>query len=316
MTGWALPSRRPARVRWGFLALGLLGLAAAALAWQLSAPRPAFSEKDAAWLDREGNAERGRILFTAGDCASCHAMPGQSDRLKLGGGLALASPFGTLRVPNISPHPEAGIGRWRTLDLANALISGVSPDRAHYYPGFPYTSYARMRAEDVPDLMAYLRSLPAVDHRPPPHELPFPFTIRRLVGFWKLLFFHPRTVADDPGRSAEWNRGRYLVEALAHCAECHSSRNLLAGIREDTRFAGGVDPEGPGFAPNITPTGIGHWSDEQLMELLTSGRMPDGRIVGSTMNDVTINTSQLPERDRRAIIAYLRTVPPRPTPQP
>ncbi len=305
---------RPGR-RAAFVLVGLT-LAAAAAAWLLSAPRPAFADQDAAWLEQGGDPARGKILFAAGDCASCHAMPGQPDRLKLGGGLPLASPFGTLRVPNISPDPETGIGRWRTLDLANAMMAGVSPDGAHYYPGFPYTSYAKMHPEDVRDLMAYLRGLPPVANRPPPHELPFPFTIRRLVGFWKLLFFTREPLADDPGRDAVWHRGRYLVEAMAHCAECHAARNLLGAVRDETRFAGGANPEGLGFAPNITPTGIGQWTEDQLLALLGTGRMPDGRIVGAAMNEVVINTAQLPESDRRAIVAYLRTVPPRPTPQP
>lgn len=305
-------ARRP-----GSIALLLcIAALAGALAWVLSAPRPAFAEADAAWLEQGGDPARGKVLFAAGDCASCHAMPGQDDRLKLGGGLALASPFGTLRVPNISTDPDAGIGRWRTLDLANALLSGVSPDGTHYYPGFPYTSYAHMRPEDVRDLMSYLRTLPAVAAHPPPHELSFPFTIRRLVGFWKLMFFDRGSIVDDPRWGAEWNRGRYLVEAVAHCAECHSSRNALGAIREATRFAGGPDPEGLGFVPNITPVGIGRWSDQQLMALLATGRMPDGRMVGSTMNDVVHNTAELPESDRRAMIVYLRSLPPRPTPTP
>src|SRR5690348_4346936 len=231
--------------------LGIAALLACTIALGfLSAPRPAFPDvKSSSALERAGNAENGRLIFDAADCASCHASPGQSDRLRLGGGLALASPFGTLRVPNISQDPRDGIGRWRTADLANALLSGVSPRGTHYYPVLPYTSYTHMRLEDVCDLMAYLRTLPAVSGRPPAHNLPFPFNIRRLIGFWKLLFFHPGSIDQDPVRTAAWNRGRYLVEAVAHCAECHSSRNVLGAIRSSTRFAGGQDPEGVGFVP-------------------------------------------------------------------
>ncbi|MBO1075512.1 cytochrome c [Roseomonas marmotae] len=299
-------------IRW----LALLGMVAAAgLAWILSAPRPAFSGADAPRFEN-GDAARGKLVFDAGQCASCHATPGQPDRLRLGGGLALGSPFGNFYPPNISPDPEDGIGRWRGLDLANALVSGVSPDGQHYYPALPYVGYAHMRPEDLRDLMAYLRSLPPVAGRTPAHDLPFPLTIRRGVGFWKLLFLEQGPVADDPSRDALWNRGRYLVETLAHCAECHSTRNLLYAVKSSRRFAGGPDQEGTGFVPNITPHAIGGWSEDQLVELLTTGRTPDLRVVRSSMEDVVRNMSALPEEDRRAITRFIRSLPSRPTPGP
>ncbi|MEZ2410663.1 cytochrome c [Bosea sp. RCC_152_1] len=282
----------------------------------ITAPRPAFSAQDAVAFEPAGDSEAGRLVFAAGQCASCHASPGQPDRLLLGGGLALSSPFGTFRVPNISPDPADGIGRWRTLDLANALISGVSPAGEHYYPALPYPHYTRMHLGDLRDLMAYLRSLPAARGRPPPHDLSFPFMVRRGVGFWKLLFFDRSPPAPEPGRDEAWHRGRYLAEALGHCAECHSSRNLFGAIRPETRFAGGRDPEGSGFVPNITPARIGSWTQGELAEFLASGRTPDGRIVGSSMADVVTNTAMLPERDRLAIAAYIKSLPSRPTPSP
>jgi mono/diheme cytochrome c family protein len=283
------------------------------LAWALSAPGPLFADSASApGLEQQGNADNGRLIFNAGDCAACHASPGQTDRLRLGGGLALASPFGTLRAPNISQDPNDGIGRWRTVDLANALLSGVSPQGTHYYPGFPYTSFAHLRLSDVRDLMAYLRTLPPVSGRPPPHELPFPFNIRRLVGFWKLFFFHPGPIDQSPEHTVDWNRGRYLVEAITHCAECHSSRNILGAIRESTRYAGGQDSEGVGFIPDITPVGLGHWSERQWVDFLRTGTTPDLRIVGSSMAAVLADTATLPESDRRAMASYLRTLPSRP----
>lgn len=307
--------RRNWLVAWLGAGLGAVAIVLAVALWLVSAPRPAFSEADATGLDRAGDAERGRLVFAAGDCASCHASPGQPDRLRLGGGLALASPFGTLRVPNISSDPVDGIGRWRTVDLANALLSGVSPDRFHYYPALPYPSYVHMNVNDIRDLMAYLRTLPPVHGRAPPHELSFPFTVRRFVGLWKFLFLDRREAypasGDDPLK-----RGRYLVEAVGHCAECHSTRNAAGAIRESTRFAGGPDPEGTGFVPNITPARIGDWSENDIVELLTSGRTPKGNHVGSTMADVVTNTKMLPESDRRAIAVYLKSVTPKPTPHP
>jgi mono/diheme cytochrome c family protein len=290
-------------------------LAAGAAIWIGSMPRPAVAAGGAALPDA-GDPERGRLVFLAGDCASCHASPGQEDRLRLGGGMALGSPYGVFRVPNISPDPDHGIGSWSDEDLANALLSGVSPDGRHYYPVFPYPSYTHMRLRDVRDLRAYLRTLPPVAGTPHKHEIVFPFTIRRLIGLWKLAFLDRGTIEPEPGRGATWNRGRYLVEAVAHCAECHSSRNVAGAIRENTRFAGGRDPEGLGFAPNITPAGIGDWSEADLVEMLTSGRTPAGTFVGSTMADVVQNTAELPRDDRVAIAAYIRGLPPRPTPVP
>jgi mono/diheme cytochrome c family protein len=310
---------RPSKIRWmRLVAVALLvtlgGVAAAG--WLISAPRPAFSQADAAALEGPGDAERGRLIFAAGDCASCHASPGQTDAMRLGGGLALASPFGTFRAPNISPDAEFGIGRWRTIDLANALLSGVAPSGQHYYPAFPYTSYARMNVADVRDLMAFLRLLPPVSGRPPPHELTFPLTIRRLIGVWKFFFFARAPIEADARRDGVWNRGRYLVEALAHCAECHSSRNAFGALRAATLFAGGPDQGGVGFVPNITPDRIGRWSVGDLRQVLTTGQTPDLRRVGSSMAAVVANTSLLPEGDREAIAVYIKSLPARRTPPP
>jgi mono/diheme cytochrome c family protein len=290
----------------------LLTAAAAGLGWAgwiTTAPKPAFSETEAAGLEVGGDATRGKLIFDAGDCASCHASPGQPDRLRLGGGLDLGSPFGTFHPPNISPDPVDGIGRWRTIDLANALMSGVSPDGRHYYPALPYTSYAHMRLQDVKDLMAYLRRLPPVKGRAPPHDLPFPFSIRRPIGAWKLLYFDRTPLLPDPSHSAAWNRGRYLVEAVGHCAECHSARDMLNGIRPNSRFAGGYDQEGVGFVPNITPAGIGGWSRNDLVQALTEGRTPELRQIGSSMVDVVTNLAMLPEADRQAIADYVQSLP-------
>src|SRR3954462_878919 len=162
---------------------------AATATWLITTPQPAFARDAELALDGQADPAKGQLVFAAGDCASCHASPGQSNRLRLGGGLALASPHGTFRVPNISMDPVDGIGAWRTIDLANALLSGVAPDGSHYYPAFPYSSYAKMQVSDISDLMAYLQTLPAVSGKPPPHNLSMPFRVRRLVGIWKLLFF-------------------------------------------------------------------------------------------------------------------------------
>lgn len=304
------------RLAWLVAAACVAILLVGAIAWEITAPRPAFSSDATSLFDQAGDAKRGEQVFLAGDCASCHATPGQPDRLRLGGGLALASTYGTFRVPNISSDPTDGIGAWSVKDLANALLSGVSPDGSHYYPVFPYPSFAHLTIQDVADLMAYLRTLPAVSGRAPPHDLHPLFRIRRFVGFWKLLYFRPGEIKPDPGRDEQWNRGHYLVEAAGHCAECHSERNVFGGIKEKTRFAGGQDPVGTGFYPNITPERIGHWSRADIAEVLTSGNTPDHGRVGSSMADVVSNTAKLPQWDREAIAAYIKSLPARPTQKP
>lgn len=308
MTAVAAPARK-----W---LLGLLTalVCGSAAFWILTTPRPYFQDEDLE--GPPGNAERGRLVFAAGQCASCHASPGQRDRLKLGGGLALASPFGTFRIPNISPDPIDGIGNWSAADLGNALVSGVSPRGEHYYPAFPYVGYTGMRIEDIKDLYAYLRTLPAIGGRVPPHDLSPLFRIRRLIGGWKLLFFRERRTEAVLNGDAVHDRGAYLVETLAHCAECHSTRNMFAAVKERTRFAGGPDPEGTGFVPNITPARIGTWTEADIVRMLESGDTPHHGRVGSSMADVVINSSMLPPEDRAAIARYIKALPGRETPKP
>jgi mono/diheme cytochrome c family protein len=292
----------------------VLVIAGSAAAWIVTAPRPAFDQSQAAELERGGDAARGKIVFDAGDCASCHATPGQPDRRNLGGGLALAAPVGILRPPNISPDLQDGIGRWRTIDLANALMSGVAPNGRHYYPALPYTSYVRMQVQDVKDLMAYLRTLPPVSGKAPPHEIALPFRFRRMLGAWKLLFLDRTPLDPAPDRDAAWHRGRYLVEVLGHCAECHSARNLFGAIKSDSRLAGGIDLELVGYDPNITRARIGHWSEEEILRALTTGQTPELRQIGGAMEEVVQNIAALPPDDQKAIAAYLATVPPRSSP--
>ncbi|QKK26781.1 c-type cytochrome (plasmid) [Rhizobium hidalgonense] len=286
-----------------------------AVAWVMTAPAPIFSANDPR-LAGVGDAGRGKDVFAAGDCASCHATPGQPDRLRLGGGLALASPFGTFRPPNISSDPTDGIGNWDVADLGNALIAGVSPDGKHYYPAFPYASYTGMTVADIKDLYAYLKSLPAVTGRAPPHHPTILFAVRRSIGFWKILFFREGASNANLTGDAVHDRGGYLVETLSHCAECHSTRNMLGAIKSDTRFAGGPEQQGTGYIPNITPAGIGRWSEAEIEEMLTTGNTPTHGRVGSSMADVVINTKSLPESDRKAIARYIKSLAPRLTPHP
>jgi mono/diheme cytochrome c family protein len=248
-------------------------------------------------------------MFFAGGCQSCHKTPGQPDPLRLGGGLELKTPFGSFYPPNISSDPVDGIGAWRPVDLANALLSGVSPQGQHYYPAFPYTSYHRMNPGDVADLAAFLRTLPAVQGRPPAPKLRFPFSIRRAVGFWKLLYFDNTGLQPEPKQSVQWNLGRYLVEGPGHCGECHTPRNLLGAIERSLKLAGAPAPDRKGNAPNLTRV-LGDWTDADVVEALTSGFTPVGDVLGGGMTDVVRNLAQLPESDRKAIAVYLKSLPP------
>jgi mono/diheme cytochrome c family protein len=282
--------------------------------WLMTTPHLPFAAGDPRLTP--GDAERGRMVFAAGGCASCHASPGQPDRFRLGGDMALASPYGTFRVPNISPDPEAGIGSWSVADLANALIAGVSPSGQHYYPAFPYASYTGMTLDDVRDLYAFLHTLQPEPHRAKPHDIALFFRIRRFVGFWKLLFFHEGKSEGVPNGDPVHDRGVYLVETLGHCAECHSTRNVFGAIEPRSRFGGGPSQDGVGFFPNITPERIGAWSEQDIIGMLKTGKTPDHGYVGWSMADVVENTAELPEADRVAIARYLKSLPARPTLRP
>jgi mono/diheme cytochrome c family protein len=237
-------------------------------------------------------------------------VPNQPDRLKLGGGLAMKAPFGmTFNVPNISPDPNDGIGRWSEADFVTAVLKGTSPSGAHYFPAFPYASYQHAKVEDIRDLFAYLKTLAPVSGKPPGHDVPFPFNIRRTLGGWKFLFLDGKPFVPDASRSAQWNRGAYLVNGLGHCAECHSPRNLLGGIVEAQRFAGGPNPGGEGWVPNITQKRMSEWSAKDFAYFLESGMTPDGDTAGGEMARVIRNTSQLSPEDRAAIAEYLKSLP-------
>jgi mono/diheme cytochrome c family protein len=284
-----------------------VAIAAAAAFWFATNPTTIPATAVGPYIRDSAN---GRAMFYAGGCASCHATPGQDDKTKLGGGLALKSPFGTFYAPNISPDPDDGIGRWSKTDFLTAMQKGTSPEGRHYFPAFPYTSYQHMRTEDVLDLFEHLKTLPAVQGRPRDHDVPFPFNLQRALGAWKFLFLDGKSFEADASKSAEWNRGAYLVNGPGHCAECHSPRNALGGIVAEQRFAGGPSLEGEGWIPNITQKALGDYSDKDLAYLLETGQTPDGDSVGGSMTAVIRNTSQLAPNDRNAIAAYVKSLAP------
>jgi mono/diheme cytochrome c family protein len=297
------------RARTIITGLIVLALAGAGAFYALTIPAPAVTSPLPV---RTPDLARGETMFHAGGCASCHATLNQKDKLRLGGGLALGSPFGTFKVPNISPDAKHGIGAWTEEEFVNAMLRGIGRKGEHLYPAFPYTTYQRMALDDVRDLFAFLKALPP-DLRPSePHQLPFPFNVRRGLGLWKLIYLDGKPYTPDPAKSLDVNLGGYLVEALGHCAECHSPRDAFGGIVAARRFAGGPDAEGKGWVPNITPhpDGLASWSAADIAYLLESGLTPDADSVGSTMADVVANTAKLSKADRNAIAAYLKSLPP------
>ena len=257
---------------------------------------------------------RGAYLADAAGCANCHTDSAHGGQ-PYAGGLALATPFGTFYTPNITPDPQTGIGRWTDAQFLRALREGVRPDGANYFPVFPYTSFTGIADEDARAIKAFLFSQPAVHQANRPHDVSFPFSWRFLQDGWKLLFFNRGPFRPAPDRSAAYNRGAYLVSALAHCGECHTPRNWLGATEPDAFLSG--TPDGPDGkkVPNITPdrkTGIGNWTEVDIVGVLTDGHTPDFDEVGGLMREVVKDTARLTEEDRRAIVAYLQSVPPKP----
>ena len=278
--------------------------------WWLSAAR--VPDGQTGLSSRTADVNNGELVYWASGCASCHAdkQAKGEEKLLLGGGHRLNTPFGTFVTPNVSPDGAAGIGGWTVDQFAVALRNGVSPQGDHYFPSFPYASYAGMTDQDVVDLFAFMKALPSVSRANEPHELPLPFQWRRPLGIWKILFGQPNAGFSDTSDDQQLVRGRYLVEVLGHCGECHTPRNLLGGMKSGKWLAGGPAPEGVGKIPNITPheSGIGSWSENDIAYYLESGFTPDFDSVGGSMVSVQNNMALLPASDREAIAAYLKAV--------
>lgn len=254
--------------------------------------------------------ERGAEIFTAAGCASCHMATGakEAEKLVLSGGQRFETGFGTFIAPNISSDPTHGIGGWTVSQFANAVTAGVSPEGEHYYPAFPWTSYVRMEPQDVVDLHGYMASLPASAKPNAAHELPLPLRFRRGIGLWKRAFFGDDWHLPAEGLSMVELRGRYLVEALGHCGECHTPRAVTGQMQSAAWLGGGPDASGKGRVPNITPGKL-DWSEGEIAGYLATGFTPDYDSVGGHMALVVENFAALPQADRDAVAAYLKRVP-------
>jgi len=260
----------------------------------------------------QGDAKRGEYLAKAGGCVGCHTEE-KEGAVPFAGGRALKTPFGTFYGPNITPDKNAGIGNWSESDFIRAIRQGERTDGANYFPAFPYPSFTKIVDSDLRDLWAYLRTLPPSAKPSQEHDLWFFFGWRWTVTFWKWFFFTPGAFTNVPGLSDIANRGAYLVQALGHCGECHTPRNLLGGPKSSRFLAGGKGPDGKPVA-NLTPTGLKKQSDKEIKDFLVTGLTPEGDVPAEAMGEVIKNTtSQLTPADLDALIAYLRTLPPLPS---
>lgn len=259
--------------------------------------------------DNAALIERGRYLATAADCIACHTADFSKP---FAGGVAIPTPFGQIIAPNITPDPDTGIGNWSDEEFYRAMHEGIGKDGENLYPAFPYDAFTRLSREDVLAIKAWLFTQKPIRQANPPSELNFPFNQRWLLSGWKLLNFRKGEWQPDPDRDASWNRGAYLVEALAHCGTCHTPRNFSMGSDNSRKFGGGT--VGSWQAYNITPdpiSGIGDWTDDELVTYMRTGTVEGkGGAAGEMGLAVEHSLSKLPEQDLRDIVTYLRAQEP------
>ena len=291
------------RMFYGLVGLGLAGLA---VFWVITTPHP---RDMAPYAGLTGDKAHGEQVFWAAGCASCHAAPGAKGDgvLVLAGGEKFASPFGTFLAPNISTDADHGIGGWSLDDFVHAVQDGITPQGTHEFPAMPFVAYAKIVPQDVVDLKAFMDTLPASATPSLAHEVGFPFNIRRSLGGWKFLFASDAYVLQGD-LSDDVTRGRYIAEAMAHCGECHTPRNILGGLQKGKWLGGGPLPDGKGRVPNIT-SGKLNWSKDEIFTYLTTGFTPDFDTPSGPMAHVVENMSHLPAADVWAVVAYLNSVP-------
>lgn len=259
---------------------------------------------------------RGRYIAIAGDCVACHTAPGS--KAAFSGGYSISTPFGGIFASNITPDAETGIGNWTERDFYRAVRHGKGKEGENLYPAMPYNAYVKVSDKDMHDLWLYMRSVQPVHNKVPETDLGFPYNIRLAMMGWNLLFFSNSPFRPDMSKSAEWNRGAYLVEGLEHCGACHTPKNILGGDRDAYLQGSNL---GEWHAPDITSnsyTGIGRWSEAQIVDYLKVGSNHVAVASGPMAEAVTNSTQYLSDEDLRAIAVYLKAQPASPTkaPQP
>ena len=293
------------------LALVVLAAGAGALVWALNVRDEIdVNTPVAAAAPSASLAERGAYLARAGNCQACHtAQGGQA----YAGGRGIATPFGTVFTSNLTPDDKTGIGSWSSAHFWRAMHNGRSKDGRLLYPAFPYTSYTQVTREDSDALYAYLRSLPPVAAPNQPHALRFPYQSQAALAVWRALFFSPGVYEADASRSAEWNRGAYLVKGLGHCAACHTARNALGGSEQGLDLAGGLIPMQNWYAPSLTSpyeAGVSDWDKQHIVSLLKNGVSPRASVTGPMAEVVQRSTQYLSDADLGAMATFLKELPP------
>jgi mono/diheme cytochrome c family protein len=298
-----------------------IGLAGLAISQNRTTAQPAASMTPAQLLNRpipQGQAnsaqlQLGRYLVAMGDCASCHTRDGGEP---MAGGLGMNTPFGVIYTPNLTSDADTGIGGWTPAQFYRAMHLGRDDQNRNLYPAFPYAFFTRIGRTDTDAILAYLKTVPAVRYTPPPNRLPFPLNIRFMVKGWNLLFFRPGFYQQDHGKSAEWNRGAYIVNGLGHCGQCHTPVNLLGANEQANALRGGSLENW--VAPDLTANtrvGIGGWSNSDIVEYLRTGRNARAQAAGPMAEVVSYSTSLLSDGDLAAIATYLKDQPPSPSPR-
>lgn len=283
--------------------LGLIGYRT----WYNAQQNYSFAPPPSAESNGKTAIERGKYLTTAGDCVACHTAPGGQS---YAGGLALETPFGKIIASNITPDKETGIGGWTDEQFIRAVREGKGINGEFLYPAMPYNVYTKVSDQDLIDMKAYLDSIPAVHNSVPATDLPFPFNIRQMMFGWNLLFFDTAPFNADDTKSAEWNRGGYLVEGLGHCTSCHTPKNFL-GSDKGGKYLQGGELQG-WYAPEITGNirqGIGSWSDKELVEYLKTGGNARSVASGPMGEAVNHSLQYLSESDLNAMAVYLKSLP-------
>jgi mono/diheme cytochrome c family protein len=299
-------------LRWVLCATGLIVLPGLLVAWSNGRGEAAVDAPAAAVLASPARIEHGAYLARAGNCMGCHSGAGAAE---FAGGRGIDTPFGTVFAPNITPDPQTGIGNWSAGDFWRAMHHGRSRDGRLLYPAFPYPSYTKVTREDSDALYAYLRSVKPAEQANKAHALPFPYNTQAALAVWRALFFSPGAIEAEPAKGAQWNRGRYLVDGLAHCAACHSGRNVLGATSLNAAFAGGLMPDQAWYAPSLASpaeAGLQHWSREEAVKLLRTGVSTQAGVSGPMAEVVYGSTQFLTTQDVDAMVDYLRSIPVRP----
>jgi mono/diheme cytochrome c family protein len=304
--------------RWFAGLLLVILLPVVLLAWMFfrsspeQSPPSASIRVSAATLRDPALIARGEYLAAVGDCAACHTRKGG---VSYAGGRSLATPFGNVPAPNITPDPDTGLGRWSFEDFWRALHLGEGRHGELLYPVFSYTSFTKVTRDDALAIFAYLQSLPPVRQTSGQPSLRFPYSVRRSLAAWRALYFKPGVYQPDSAQSAQWNRGAYLVQGLGHCNECHATRDALGGLSPDHTLTGGQIPEQNWYAPDLSANqggGLEGWGTRDIVDLLKTGQSAKGAAFGPMADVVRKSTQHMTDADLEAIATYLQSLPARP----